>query len=70
MSSTAHQSALKMKANAVILNWLCTELMTGDCKLTTISMAATMANCTAVALTERPTAFVSFQRQRASLPPI
>ena len=47
MSSTAHQSPLKMKAN----------------------MAAAVAYCTAVALTELPAAFVSFQRSYASLPP-
>ena len=47
---------------------LCLELMTGDCKLTTIFMASD-TNCTAVATAEPFAAFVSFQQVQASLPP-
>ena len=59
---------LKMKINRDILKRLSMGLMTGDCKLTTI-FAATCTNCTAVVTRERGAAFVSFQRQQASLPP-
>ena len=42
---------------------LSTELMTGNCKLTTAFTAAAVAFCTAVASAEHFAAFVSFQRQ-------
>jgi len=47
---------------------LCLELMTGDCKLTTIFMASDIKR-TAVATREHAAAFVSFQWQQANLPP-
>jgi len=60
---------LKMKINQDILKRLSIRLMTGDCKLTTAFTAAACTNCTAVVTRERGAAFVSFQRQQASLPP-
>ena len=46
----------------------CLELMTGNCKLTTIFMASD-TKCTAVATAEYSAALVSFQWQQVSPPP-
>jgi len=62
MSSATHYSLLKMRAKTGILKPFCIALMTGDYRLMSDFMAARVANCMAVALTELPAAFVPFQR--------
>ena len=69
MSSITHKRLHKMKSNMGILNPLCIELITGNCKLMTASTAAALAFCTAVASAEQFAAFVPFQWQQANFPP-
>ena len=69
MLSTAHKQLLKMKANMGIVNPLCIELITVNCKLTTAFTAAADTNCTAVVSAEQSAAFLQFQRHYASVPP-
>jgi len=69
MASNAHQSPLKPKPNIVIVKLFCIGLLTGNCKLSTVSTAATDTKRTAVAAREPFAAFASFQCQHASFPP-
>ena len=68
MPLVTHSQFYKLKATMGNLKLLATELITTECKLRTPFIASD-TNDTAVALTERFAALVSFQWQQMSLPP-
>ena len=69
MPSAAYNPTLKLKTNSGSLKRLGIKLMTGNCKLKTVFIAAADSYCTAAVIGECFAAFVSFRWQPTILPP-